>query len=69
MDDIKRLSLEREIWQAINQLINGKIWQAINQLNNGKSPGSDNIPGELLKVSGEKGVHTLLNLCSRSGTK
>ena len=36
---------------------------ALNRLRNGKSPGTDNIPIEIWKASGEEGITLLWNTC------
>ena len=40
-----------------------EVRAAVNQLKTGKSPGLDNIPSELLKHSGEAGIHMIYKLC------
>jgi hypothetical protein len=42
-----------------------EVRKALYELKNNKSPGSDNIPAELLKACGEEGVLVLTTLCQR----
>ena len=45
-----------------------EVRAAIKQLKNGKSPGLDNIPGEILKSTGESGIVALHLLCCKIWT-
>jgi hypothetical protein len=45
--------------------LRSEIEKALLGLNNGKSPGSDDIPAELWKASGEEGVDLLWRLCTK----
>lgn len=42
-----------------------EVQQAIHKLGNNKSPGTDGIPAELLKTSGEAGHNALWGLCNK----
>ena len=42
-----------------------EIIAAIDKLVNGKSEGCDGIPAELLKVLGERGKNSLIEICKR----
>jgi hypothetical protein len=42
-----------------------EVRNGIDKLKRGKSPGSDNIPAELWKASGEAGVHMMHKICSK----
>ena len=41
-----------------------EIRKAVHEIRNGKSPGYDDIPGELWKASGEEGINIMWKLCT-----
>ena len=44
-------------------ILKSEIEEAINALKKGKSPGVDNIPGELIQAGGEHMTMALHNIC------
>ena len=46
-------------------LMYGEVQRALHRLKNGKSPGSDGIQAELLKISGMAVCQALFNICSK----
>ena len=42
-----------------------EVRQAINEIRKGKSPGYDDIPGELWKSSGKEGINIMWRLCDK----
>lgn len=56
--------IQSPVEQEPNILI-GEIREAIKKLRNNKSPGSDGVTAEMLKLSGEKGVKILWELCNQ----
>ena len=47
------------------QVLDEEVKEAMNSINKGKSPGVDNIPGELIKNGGEEMVKALTTICQR----
>ena len=45
-----------------------EIEEAVKQMKNGKSPGVDNIPGELIKNGGPEVINALTVICQRIWT-
>ena len=43
----------------------GEVEAALKLLSNGKSPGMDNLPADLIKISGEFGKKAILTLCQK----
>ena len=46
-------------------ILKAEIEEAIKMLKKGKSPGVDNIPGELIQAGGEYMSTALLNICNQ----
>lgn len=46
-------------------IMKSEIEAALQKLKNGKTPGSDNIVAEMLKLSGENGIHILHLICNK----
>ena len=49
-------------------ILKSEIEKAVNSLKMGKSPGNDNIPGELVQAGGEKIIEILTLICNRIWT-
>ena len=50
------------------QILKEEIEEAVKQMKNGKSPGVDNIPGELIKNGGPEMINALTVICQRIWT-
>ena len=48
-----------------NEILMSEIEEAIKSIKKGKSPGIDNIPGELLQAGGEHMTTALFNICNQ----
>ena len=48
-----------------NEILMSEIEEAIKSMKKGKSPGIDNIPGELLQAGGEHMTTALFNICNQ----
>ena len=46
-------------------ILKSEIEEAVKMLKKGKSPGVDNIPGELLQAGGDHMIEALLNICNK----
>ena len=46
-------------------ILESEVRNAIRTLKNGKSPGPDNIPGELLKLGGESLIKIFITICQQ----
>ena len=49
-------------------ILKSEIEKAVKSLKKGKSPGNDNIPGELVQAGGEKVIEILKLICNRIWT-
>ena len=47
-----------------NEILRSEVEDATKSLKKGKSPGIDNIPGELIQAGGEHMTSALLNICN-----
>ena len=50
---------------SVNLILKSEIEEAIKMLKKGKSPGVDNIPGELIQAGGEYMTEALLFICNK----
>ena len=49
----------------VNDILKSEVEEAVKMLKKGKSPGIDNIPGELIQAGGEDMITALLNICNQ----
>ena len=66
-DDLKKT--EKRLSNSENtQILREEVEEAVKKMKNGKSPGVDNIPGELIKNGGEAMIDALTVICQRIWT-
>ena len=51
-----------------NFILKSEIEEAVKMLKKGKSPGVDNIPGELIQAGGQPMITALHNICNKIWT-
>ena len=49
----------------VNDILKSEVEEAVKMLKKGKSPGIDNIPGELIQAGGEDMITALHNICNQ----